>query len=171
MKKLRFLHTFFKYPTLLFCSLIFLATGLNAQEDPEPAQNTTTQREAAIARANRFLKMDDAKAKAYSAKLTPLQARALMSQLLNLKRSQNPELDRIVVLIQHLDNIRASELAQARLDKLFIVIAMVLMLFSIYLLVLLIDQRRTLKDMQHLVKNSQKSAPGQKQADTEIFRG
>ena len=155
----------------IFASLSCLpwTAGQAQEEEPGTTENTADQREQAIARARHFLSLDNAAAREYTKQMSPEQAKALMTQVLNLKRQTNPDLDRMLVLVQHLDNIRASELAQARLDKLLLVLSLVLVLFSLYLLFLVLDQKRTLQKMQHMLEQS--GAVDQKQADNQVFRG
>ncbi|MCB1327280.1 MAG: hypothetical protein H7A21_19610 [Spirochaetales bacterium] len=101
-----------------------------------------------LSAARELLAMPDQAAREAISKLTPEEAIALLSQVRAVARPRNPEVDRITLLITHLERIRAVEREQRRLNNLLIVIGVILGLFWIFLAYVFFDQRRTLRALQ-----------------------
>lgn len=92
----------------------------------------------------KLLKMDAMEAKALIETMSESDASSALSQIRALARPTNPDLDRAYYLLEHLERIRASELAQKRLNNLLLVIGTTMFLFIAYLTFILFSQRRIL---------------------------
>jgi len=92
----------------------------------------------------KLLKMDAMEAKALIETMSESDASSALSQIRALARPANPDLDRAYYLLEHLERIRASELAQKRLNNLLLVIGTTMFLFIAYLTFILFSQRRIL---------------------------
>jgi len=88
--------------------------------------------------------MDAMEAKALIETMSESDASSALSQIRALARPANPDLDRAYYLLEHLERIRASELAQKRLNNLLLVIGTTMFLFIAYLTFILFSQRRIL---------------------------
>ena len=118
-----------------------------------------------LSAARELLAMPDQAAREQISRLTPEQAVALLSQVRAVARPQNPAVDRLTLLITHLERIRAVEREQRRLNNLLIVIGVILGLFWIFLAYVFFDQRRTLRALQV-------SRPGLETGpNSEVYRG
>ncbi len=145
---------------------LFLASGLL---HPAPGFAQTTEAEPDLARAREFLALDEARLKTEVEKLNVDEAIELSTQIRFLARPQNPQIDRLAVVLQHLETLRATDLAQRRLDQLLLVLACVLALFAVFLMYVVIDQRRTVRALQSLLANDQSAAA--ETARAPIYRG
>ncbi len=119
---------------LLLASILLFTLPLAAQT-----------REEAIAKARTFLALKPDEARAYIQTLSAPEARALSSQILQLSRAKNPDMEKLAPVLEHLANIAALETGQKRLNNLLLVIVLTLVLFSAFLAFTLLDQRRILR--------------------------
>lgn len=101
-------------------------------------------------------------------KLSTAEAAVRTSQIRYLARKRNPDIDRLYIILRHLETLRATELAQRRLDNLLWVIAMSLLLFSSFLFYIYINQRRAFRDIQNIVKKQKDSSTALKPS---LYRG
>ncbi len=69
-------------------------------------------------------------------------ATSVLSQVRSLLRKNNPDLDRVYLILSHLENMQATALAQKRLHNLVIVIFLSLFLFSSFLFYSWWDQKK-----------------------------
>lgn len=127
---------------------IFAALALAG---PAPVNAQTPEPEPDLARARAFLALDEAQLRTEVEKLNVDEAIALSTQIRFLARPQNPQIDRLAVVLQHLETLRATDLAQRRLDQLLLVLGCVLVLFAVFLIYVVIDQRRTVAALQALL--------------------
>lgn len=107
------------------------------------------------------------KIKTFSAK----EAEILNTQILALVRKGNPDIDRVYALIRHLETLRADAQAQNRLNTLLYVLGLTLVLFTAFLIFVIIDQRRSLIGMQKLISNGGAARSQASGSSTEIYRG
>lgn len=98
-------------------------------------------------------------------KLSEEEAASVISQLRFMTRDRNPDLDKFVYLIEHLETIRATSLAQERLNKLLLVIAATTVLLAAFLGYTVYDQRRILRALSSLQQ------PPPKEKPSSIYRG
>ena len=136
---------------ILFGGALFMAPGsLVAQ----PAPYGETAKPAAgpdLSRARELLAMEGLAARAAIEQLSEQEAKELVTQVLYVARPGNPDLDRAFLLVQHLEAIRATALAQRRLNSLLWVVGLTLGLFTLFLIYVLFDQRRALRDMRAMM--------------------
>ncbi|MCR9143600.1 MAG: hypothetical protein NXI24_15235 [bacterium] len=102
-------------------------------------------------------------------KFNAKEAEILNTQLLALIRPRNPDVDRVYGLIRHLESLRADAQAQNRLDTLLYVLALTLLLFTGFLIYVIIDQRRSLRELQKLLTPG--SASTQDNSSQNVYRG
>lgn len=148
--------------------IIALIAGF-ALAGPAPLVAQTSEAEPDLARARSFLALDEAQLKTEVEKLNVDEAIELSTQIRYLARPQNPQIDRLAVVLQHLETLRATDLAQRRLDQLLLVLACVLTLFAAFLIYVIVDQRRTLRALQTLLAgDAARPADG---ARAPVYRG
>ncbi|MBI3396580.1 MAG: hypothetical protein HY042_12135, partial [Spirochaetia bacterium] len=80
---------------------------------------------------------------------------------------RNPDLDKIVYVLEHAESIRATALAQRRLNNLLIVLVGTLLLFAGYLLFVSFEQRRVIKRLEKVASGRVAQEPERKK----VFRG
>lgn len=131
-----------------------------------PAQTTAGGPD--LGRARELLAMEGLAAKEAIKDLSEAEARELVTQVLYLAREKNPDIDRVYLLVQHLEAIRATELAQRRLNSLLWVLGLTLALFGVFLIYVLFDQRRTLREVRALI-DADSAAPQSPAAP--VYRG
>lgn len=131
------------------------------------ALTATPEQEESIKRAKTFLAMDPVTLKAEVENLNAAEAAELISQIRFLVRDNNPDVDKIYPVLEHLASLKAAELEQKRLNNLLLVIAVVILLFSIYLTYILMDQRKSLVRVQ-LLLSTETEKKGKKK---EVYRG
>ena len=87
------------------------------------------------------------------------EAEILTTQLLSLTRPANPDIDRVYTLVRHLETLRADAHAQNRLNPLLYVLALTLILFTAFLIYVIIDQRASLRALQKLLAGAPEKSP------------
>ena len=103
-------------------------------------------------------------------KLSPSAAALHLSQIRYIARRRNPDIDRLYFLVRHLESLSATDLAQRRLNNLLWVIAFSLLLFSVFLFYIYMNQRRALEDMKAVLAEKKKERQ-KKSAQEPIYRG
>jgi hypothetical protein len=99
-----------------------------------------------------LLEMPESQAFNSIAKLTKEEAAELITQIRSQYRKDNPEIDKFYLLISHLEAIKSIEEEQARLKSLNLVYAMGLALLLGLLGYILYSQRRTIQNLNQLLK-------------------
>ncbi len=149
---------------------VLLTLGLMASAMPAHAQ-TGDGPDLSVARGLLAMPARDAaeEIKKFSAK----EAEILNTQILALVRKSNPDVDRVYALVRHLESLRADAQSQNRLNTLLYVLGLTLVLFTAFLIFVIIDQRRSLIGLQKLLAGAAaKSAEsGAADSSTEIYRG
>lgn len=148
--------------------IIGLIAGL-VLAGPAPVIAQNSESEPNLERARSFLALEEAKLKEEIEKLNVDEAIELSTQIRYLARPTNPQIDRLAVVLQHLETLRATDLAQRRLDQLLLVLGCVLVLFAVFLIYVVVDQRRTVRELQSLLAND--PARRTETAQTPVYRG
>lgn len=99
----------------------------------------------ALEHTRRYLSLPPKEFKAATARLSPQEAENLISQIIHLRSKRNPDLVRLHQILRHLETIRATALAQKRLNRLLLVLITILFIFSGVLIHTSLTQRRILK--------------------------
>lgn len=115
-----------------------------------------------------LLALDAPQMKARIESMSGEEASRVLSQIRFLVRDKNPDVDRIYYVMEHLESVRASDLAQRRLNNLLLVIALTLTLFVGYMIFLHVDQRRAVKRMEAILSGTSGGADKTKPA---VYRG
>jgi len=145
---------------ITFIYLVFLAISA-------PALLASPEQEESLKTAKKFLAMDPVTLKAEVENLNANQAAELISQIRYLVKENNPDLDKIYPVLEHLASLKAAELEQKRLNNLLLVIGVIILLFSIYLTYILFDQRKSIAKMQLLLSTETENKVKKK----EVYRG
>ncbi len=142
------------------CALLFTAPG---------AAQSPTIPEPDLSAARALLNMSPADANEAIKKYNAKEAEVLNTQLLSLLRPRNPDVDRVYGLIRHLETLRADAQAQNRLNTLLYVLGLTLLLFTGFLIYVIMDQRNSLRALQKLLG----TGAGSKASDSsqDIYRG
>jgi hypothetical protein len=146
-----------------FAALSLLSSAAGAQ-DGSP---TTARPDLSAARA--LLQMPVNQANEAIKKYNAKEAEILNTQLLSLLRPGNPDVDRVYGLIRHLETLRADAQAQNRLNTLLYVLGLTLLLFSGFLIYVIVDQRRSLIALQKLLASGAESKPDH--SSQTVYRG
>ncbi len=125
--------------TYLLALALFCFSATHQRTVAEPAELQTLRADAV-----RYLELDPKAAREHAGRLSAVQAAALLSQVQLLARTRNPDIDRLSYLVRQLEEQRATEVAQRRLDNLLLVIGLSLVLFTGFLVYVLLQQRRDL---------------------------
>lgn len=121
---------------LYFSLLLIFGTSLSAE---------------AIPSAEEFLKMDLDKSIRFVESLSKEEAKVLVSELrLEVKKSY-PKADHFYFLISHLEEIQAIEKEQARLKSLLWVYVLAFVLFTGFLGLILLRQRKAIRDINQML--------------------
>ncbi|XDD42564.1 hypothetical protein AB3N58_14935 [Leptospira sp. WS60.C2] len=121
---------------LYFSLLLIFGTSLSAE---------------AIPSAEEFLKMDLDKSIRLVESLSKEEAKVLVSELrLEVKKSY-PKADHFYFLISHLEEIQAIEKEQARLKSLLWVYVLAFVLFTGFLGLILLRQRKAIRDINQML--------------------
>lgn len=150
-----------KFPiTLLACTAMLALTAPAFSQ----AKNETRPMGPDLGPAKELLKMDEAAAKEEIKKLSESETKAIITQVIYLSRAKNPDIDHLYYLLDHLETVRATALAQRRLDNLLIVFFLTLALFTGILIYTIADQRSSIKKLTLLLnaqdRSSRKENPG-----------
>ena len=105
-----------------------------------------------IKESRKLLALPPQKAITAIKKMSVSEAVVRISQIRHLVRKDNPDIDRIYLILRHLEELRAADLAQKRLNNLLWVIALCFLLFSSFLFYIYIDQKRSLRDIESISK-------------------
>ena len=137
--------------------LIFLS-GLYGQErDLTQEENIGLGPGPGIEESRKLLSLPPQAAIAAIKNLSAAMATIRVSQIRHLVRKHNPDIDRVYLILRHLEELRATALAQKRLNNLLWVIALCFSLFSSFLFYVYISQRRALREVEAITKK-QKAA-------------
>lgn len=106
-------------------------------------------------------------------KFSAKEAEILNTQILALVRESNPDVDRVYALVRHLESLRADAQAQNRLNTLLYVLGLTLVLFTAFLIFVIVDQRRSLIGMQKLLADTtaKSELSGASDSSTGVYRG
>ena len=142
------------------CMLLMLAASALWAQGPD------------LSEARALLAMPDREAlekiKTYNAD----EAEILITQVLSLTRPNNPNVDRVYHLVRHLEILRADAHAQNRLDTLLVVLGITFALFTVFLIFVLLDQRRSIQALQKLLGERQNFASNSAASDPNaVYRG
>lgn len=148
---------------LVFCSILSSLVFLFHTGHPD-LQGQEVDR---LAQAKDLLSMDLLPAKAKIETFNAEHARDLISQIRHLGREHYEDLDHLYLVLEHLSTLEATELAQKRLDNLLLVLGLTLALFTLFLIYVVMDQRKTLSKLHTIVAGIGVER-GEK---TEIYRG
>ncbi len=129
------------------------------------AQNAA-EKELETTRA--LLAMDAGQMKARIESMSGEEAARVLSQVRFIVKDKNPDADKIYYVLEHLESVRASELAQRRLNNLLLVIVLTLTLFVGYMLFLHVDQRRAVRRMEAILAGSTRPAA---KGERSVYRG
>jgi len=80
---------------------------------------------------------------------------------------ENPRMEIVFSMYDHISNLNAIELSQKRLNRLLIVIVFILLLFSVYLTYILISQNKIIKELKEFKISNTKSS----NKNFEVFKG
>jgi len=136
---------FFK-AALVGCLLILVCQPLRAAEDLVMGDE--------LEKARAILAMESREAKELIATLNLKEAQALSSQMSYLMQQKDPSFNRALYIIQHIETLQATALAQKRLNNLLTVLGVVLGLLTLFFIYTLIEQRRLFGRLQTLVSDS-----------------
>ncbi len=120
----------------------------------------------ALREARRVMALQPEAAKKHIATLSPTEARNLLSQVRFIARKNNPDLDKVYYLVQHLETLKATDLAQRRLNNLLLVLGLTLLLFTAFLGYVILDQRRTMIRLKQMLGNRASESPA-----GDVYRG
>lgn len=152
----------------LFCAPgTALSPGLGA-ESPEG------KREALERKASELLSMNPAMARQRIGEMNLQDALSVYDLLLRDAREKGVG-PQVFYVVEQIQLLKATEASQKRLESLIWVLALTLLLFSVYLAYVLIDQRRIYNKMLALRKGSSGGPmPGnrdQRNPEPEVYRG
>lgn len=119
--------------------------------------------------ARQFLKLEPVAAKKQIETMSPTEASGLISQIRFLKKQTHPDLDHLYYLLEHLQTLKATALAQKRLNNLLWVLGLTLALFSIFFIYIIWDQRGAIAKLEALSSSIEEKTPTKKAP--EIYRG
>ncbi len=102
--------------------------------------------------AEDILKMNESEAFRVIEKLRKEEASELITQIRSVVRKDYKEIDKFYLLISHLETIKAIEEEQARLRSLNLVYGLGLFLVIGLLLYVLVSQRKTIQNLNQLLK-------------------
>lgn len=121
----------------LFVSLIFLfVSSISAESLPS---------------AEEFLKMDLDKSIRLVESLSKEDSKVLVSELRTEMKKSYPKADHFYFLISHLEEIQAIEKEQARLKSLLWVYVLAFVLFTGFLGLILLRQRKAIRDINQML--------------------
>ncbi len=102
--------------------------------------------------AEELLNMGESQAFNTIAKLNKTDAAELITQIRGTAKKEYPNIDKFYLLISHLENIKAIEEEQARLKSLNLVYALGLVVILGLLGYILYSQRKTIQNLNQLLK-------------------
>ena len=102
--------------------------------------------------AEELLNMGESQAFNTIAKLNKTDAAELITQIRGTAKKEYPNIDKFYLLISHLENIKAIEEEQTRLKSLNLVYGLGLMLILGLLGYILYSQRKTIQNLNQLLK-------------------
>lgn len=102
--------------------------------------------------AQEFLDMPLDKAFPIISSFTKEESKEMISQIRFIAKVNNPDLDKLYFLISHLEEIQAVQKEQLRLNSLIWVYVLGFGIFSGFLTYLLINQRKTIREIQRNLK-------------------
>lgn len=143
----------------LILIVLVLSGGLAA------APHEEIQTDDVAARSESLLRMEAAQQKAEIERLSLEDARALRDHLRGKAIQADRSAGATFYLYEHLATIAAIDLAEKRLHKLVLVFAIVLILFSSFLVYLLVAQNRLIK---RLAQGQRSEGPA---ASSSVYRG
>lgn len=146
--------------------LVSPLSGLQSQNKVLEDSTPITESSLTATASRRLLKLPSQQAIQEIKKMTAKQADRYISEIRFLVRKDNPDLDRVYLILRHLESLKATALSQKRLNNLLWVIAISLFLFSSFLFYIYLNQRSVLK---HLEKEGQKEK--KEQVPKTIYRG
>lgn len=149
---------------LLLGLALLLAPGFALQAQPD-------SQDPELAEARRLLELPQDQLPAEVERLSADQAAELVSQIRFLGRPENPQIDRLYIVLRHLESLRATELAQRRLNNLLLVLGLTLVLFTAFLVYVMLDQRRSIRTLQSLLQTDARNRSGAAADDTPVYRG
>src|SRR5262245_35694153 len=116
---------------------IALSGTIAAPQTPEQPDRLKNARD--------FLKLDLKGAEEFANKLSPEETRSLQSQILQLSKARNPDVEKLNYLLLHLASLNANALGQTRLNNLLLVIMLTVILFSAFLFFVFWNQRKVIQ--------------------------
>ncbi|MBX7058627.1 MAG: hypothetical protein K1X75_11225 [Leptospirales bacterium] len=116
--------------------------------------------------AESFLNLPDEQAREQVGRLTPEEINDLISALRLHVRRSNPDLDRFYLAMEHLESMRATEIAQKRVDRLALAFACMFALIVAFQGWIFIDQRRLTRRLAE-----KETSPARGSQRDEIYRG
>ncbi|XDD46248.1 hypothetical protein AB3N60_16310 [Leptospira sp. WS39.C2] len=107
----------------------------------------------ALPSAEEFLKMDLDKSIRLVESLSKEDSKILVSELRAEMKKSYPKADHFYFLISHLEEIQAIEKEQARLKSLLWVYVLAFVLFTGFLGLILLRQRKAIRDINQMLRN------------------
>ncbi len=144
---------------ILLCALLSLQTVAAEALKPQSKQEFREAQallDLPLAEVSEKLKLMDAKESA-----------RMLSQVRYLARAKNPDLDRLYLIIRHLEGRQADALSEERLVKLLLVIFFTLLLFCCFLVYILLDQQKAIR----IITEAQKHSHSTSKAKPDLYRG
>ena len=120
-----------------------------------------------LTEAKELLAMEPLQAKEKIESFTAEHARDLISQVRHIGREKYKDVDHLYLLLEHLSTLQATELAQKRLNNLLLVLGLTLALFTMFLIYVIVDQRRTLQKLRTVAGEAGAHQPDKPQ----VYRG
>lgn len=118
--------------------------------------------------AAEYLSLPDHVARERAGALSAEETIQLLADVRQQIRPRNPDLDRVYLAIEHLESLRATQIAQKRVDRLALAVGVGLLLIVAFQLWIFLDQRRQIQSLQRWIAAS----PGSNdEKRTTVYRG